>query len=189
MKTAFQSVAAGAAVLAVTVFGAAAQTPQTEPSHTITTPEEITWRAGPASIPEGAQSAVLYGDPGAEGLFAMRLKLPADYTIRPHTHAKPEVVTVISGTLHLGRGETMNRAQTTELPAGSFFAMPPGMAHYVVAGEDTVIQLNSTGPWNLSYIDPADDPRLAVLQAAGRGGASRTGGAEGATTPASSGSR
>ena len=38
-------------------------------------------------------------------------------------------------------------------------AMPPGMAHFVYVEEDTVIQLNSVGPWEINYINPTDDPR------------------------------
>jgi quercetin dioxygenase-like cupin family protein len=82
-------------------------------------------RAGPPSIAEGAQMAVLYGDLSKEGLFAMRLKLPAGYHIAPHTHPKPEIVTVISGTARLGMGDTAEREKAEVLPAGSFFAMPP----------------------------------------------------------------
>jgi hypothetical protein len=37
--------------------------------------------------------------------------------------------------------------------------MPPGMVHYAIADEETVIQLNSTGPWSLTYVNPKDDPR------------------------------
>jgi hypothetical protein len=33
------------------------------------------------------------------------------------------------------------------------------MAHYVFADGDTVIQINSTGPWGLTYVNPKDDPR------------------------------
>jgi len=33
------------------------------------------------------------------------------------------------------------------------------MAHFAFVDEDTVIQLNSTGPWGLTYVNPADDPR------------------------------
>jgi hypothetical protein len=45
------------------------------------------------------------------------------------------------------------------LAAGSFFALTPGSAHYFFADEDTVIQLNSTGPWGINYVNPKDDPR------------------------------
>jgi quercetin dioxygenase-like cupin family protein len=129
--------------------------------HKIVSPQQIKWGPAPASIPAGAEAAVLYGDPSKEGLFALRLKLPSGYHIPPHTHPKPEVVTVISGTFRLGMGETANRDQADALPAGSFFALAPGMAHFAFADEDTVIQLNSTGPWSLTYVNPKDDPRQA----------------------------
>lgn len=127
--------------------------------HKILTANEIKWAAGPPSLPPGAQTAVLFGDPSKGELFAMRLKLPKGYRIAPHTHPKPEIVTVISGTFHLGMGETADQAKAQPLPAGSFFALQPGMAHYAFADDDTVIQLNSTGPWTLTYVNPKDDPR------------------------------
>ncbi len=127
--------------------------------HTALNADEVTWKAGPASLLPGAEAAVLYGDPSAEGLFAMRLKLPAGYRISPHTHPKPEVVTVISGTFKLGAGETADPDDVKTLEAGALFAMPPGMAHYVFTDVETVVQLNSVGPWNITYINPADDPR------------------------------
>jgi quercetin dioxygenase-like cupin family protein len=79
--------------------------------------------------------------------------------IAPHSHPKPEIVTVISGTARLGTGTTADRAKATVLPAGSFFVMSPGSAHYFFADEDTVVQLNSTGPWGITYVNPKDDPR------------------------------
>jgi len=130
-----------------------------EDARKIVSVQEIKWGPAPPSIPPGAQAAVLYGDPGKEGLFALRLKLPKDYAIPPHTHPKPEIVTVISGTFRLGMGEKADKSKGQALAAGSFFALSPGMAHFAFADEDTVIQLNSTGPWGLTYVNPADDPR------------------------------
>lgn len=127
----------------------------------IFSPQDIEWGAAPASLPAGAQAAVLYGDPGKEGLFALRLKVPKGYAISPHTHPKPEVVTVISGTFRLGMGETADASKAKPLPAGSFFAMPPGMTHFAAADEDAVVQINSIGPWAITYVNSKDDPRLA----------------------------
>ena len=45
------------------------------------------------------------------------------------------------------------------LPAGSFFALPPGMAHCVFTDEETVVQIGTVGPWGLTYTNPKDDPR------------------------------
>ena len=120
------------------------------------------------SIPAGAEAAVLYGDLGKEGMFAFRLKLPKDYHIAPHTHPKPEIVTVISGTARLSMGATADRTKAQALPAGSFFVMAPGMTHYFFADEDIVIQLNSTGPWGIAYVNPKDDPRQKRRRASAR---------------------
>ena len=127
--------------------------------HKIIAADEVKWVSAPPSIPPGAQAAVLYGDPGKEGLFVLRLKLPKGYRLAPHTHPKPEIVTVVSGTFRFGMGETADRSKAQPLGAGSFFAMPPGMAHFAFTDVETVIQLNATGPWSLTYVDPSDDPR------------------------------
>jgi quercetin dioxygenase-like cupin family protein len=123
------------------------------------TPQEIKWSPAPASLPAGAEMAVLYGDASKEGLFAVRIKLPKGYRIPPHSHPKPEVVTVLSGTARLGMGETDDAAKAHAFPAGSFYATPAGMVHQFSADEDTVIQINSIGPWGINYVNPKDDPR------------------------------
>lgn len=118
------------------------------------TPQDIKWSPGPASLPHGAQVAALYGNPTKEGLFAIRLKVPKGYHVPPHSHPKPEVATVLSGTVRLRMGDKEH-----VFPAGSFYATPPGMVHQFAADEDTVIQINSTGPWGINYVNPKDDPR------------------------------
>jgi quercetin dioxygenase-like cupin family protein len=92
-------------------------------------------------------------------LFALRLKLPEGYSVPPHTHPVDEAVTVISGTFALGMGEMADQSKAQALPAGSFFVLPPGTAHYVFIDEETVIQISTVGPWGLTYVNPDDDPR------------------------------
>lgn len=121
--------------------------------------EEVAWRPGPASLPAGSEYAVLEGDPGESGMFVMRLRLPDGFIIPPHTHPNVERVTVVSGVFNLGHGARFSRDHTARLPAGSFTSMPPGMQHFAVAEGETVIQLTSIGPWEINYINPADDPR------------------------------
>ncbi|MDP8913267.1 MAG: cupin domain-containing protein [Pseudomonadota bacterium] len=127
--------------------------------HTVVEPGEVAWRPAPPSLPAGAQAALLYGDPSKEGLFVLRLKLPKGYKIPPHSHPRPEIITVVSGAFHLGMGHQANWRQARRLPAGSFFAFDPGMVHFAHVEEETVVQLNSTGPWGINYVNPADDPR------------------------------
>ena len=146
------------ATAAVAVLAVPAGAPAQD-AHRIVSAQEVKWGPAPPSIPPGAQAAALYGDPGKEGLFSLRLKLPKGYSIPPHTHPKPEIVTVISGAFRLGMGETADQSKAKPLPAGSFVALPPGMAHFAIADEETVVQLNSTGPWGITYVNPKDDPR------------------------------
>jgi quercetin dioxygenase-like cupin family protein len=93
-----KSVAVILAACIITSASAAIAWAQSE--HSTITPQEVKWGPAPPSIPAGAQAAVLYSDPGKEGMFAFRLKFPKSYQLPPHTHPKPEIVTVISGTMH-----------------------------------------------------------------------------------------
>ena len=92
--------------------------------HIVVTPDDVQWTAGPGSIPAGAKMALIEGDPTKPGLFAMRVKLPADYTIPPHWHPADEHVTVISGTMHMGMGDRLDTGAARALPEGSFSVMP-----------------------------------------------------------------
>jgi quercetin dioxygenase-like cupin family protein len=147
-------------IAAVAVAGVASTAPaDTMAEHTIVPPQEVKWGPAPAVLPPGAEAAVLFGDPGEEGFFVLRLKLPEGYKVPPHTHPVDEVVTVISGTFSMGMGETADQSKARPLTAGSFFALPPDTAHYVFIDDETVIQISTVGPWGLSYINPKDDPR------------------------------
>ena len=151
-----QALIAGAAVLAAGLLTAPAFATE---EHVILSPDKVEWGPAPDILPPGAEAAVIYGDPTKEGQFALRLKLPAGYHVPPHMHPVQENVTVISGEFQLGMGETADQSKAEALSAGSFFSLPPGMAHFAYAGEETVVQINTTGPWGLTYVNPADDPR------------------------------
>ncbi len=157
MKRKLAIVMTGVAV----IFGSAAAAEMIN-THKVFLPQDIKWGSTPPSLPAGAQAAVLYGDPTKDGMFALRIKLPKGYSIPAHTHPKPEVITIISGKFSLGMGSKADRVGAESLPAGSFSAMPPGVAHYVFVDEDSVVQINAMGPWGIDYVDPRDDPRLNV---------------------------
>jgi quercetin dioxygenase-like cupin family protein len=89
----------------------------------------------------------------------MRLKLPANYRIPAHWHPADEHVTVISGTFNMGTGDVLDTTTGKTLPAGSFALMPAQMHHFAWTSEETVLQLHGVGPWQIHYINPADDPR------------------------------
>jgi quercetin dioxygenase-like cupin family protein len=128
-------------------------------NHMILGPADVQWRDGPGSLPAGAEFAVLEGDPSQRGFFTLRLRLPDGYVIPPHSHPGVERLTVISGTFRLGMGDRVDPQATHALAPGSYFSMPPGMNHFAIAQGETVVQLTSIGPWQVNYVDPADDPR------------------------------
>lgn len=127
--------------------------------HTVVSGDAVKWGAAPASLPPGAQAALLLGHPGKEGPFVLRLKFPAGFVIPPHRHSKDEFVTVISGKVAITSGEKVERASLRPVPTASFIHLPAGMPHYLWAAEETIVQINGTGPFDVVYLDPKDDPR------------------------------
>jgi hypothetical protein len=120
---------------------------------------EITWGASPPTLPAGAKLAVLTGDPGKPGPFAMRLMMPAGYVIAPHWHTLAEQLTVISGTFYIGMGDKPDRAQAHALEAGGFHYLPGRAHHYAFTRDATVVQVQGMGPFDITYLDPRDDPQ------------------------------
>jgi len=129
------------------------------PDHIMVVPADITWKDGPASLPKGVQSAVVEGDPTKPGPFMMRIMLPANYKIPPHWHPAIEHVTVITGSFHMGLGEVFDESKATKLPVEGFAAMAIGTRHFAFTTEEATIQLHGIGPWGITYVNPADDPR------------------------------
>jgi hypothetical protein len=89
----------------------------------------------------------------------MRLWMPDGFRIMPHWHPAVEHVTVVSGTFHVGMGDTFDASTGAALPTGTFAFLPPQMQHYAWAEGETVIQLHGVGPWQINYVDAANDPR------------------------------
>jgi hypothetical protein len=133
-----------------------------ERSHVSVTAESVTW--GPASpkLPPGAQFAVVLGDPSKPGApYVFRARLPHGYSVPPHWHPMDENVTVISGVFMLGFGERFDPAAVRRLPAGSYAMLPKDLPHYNVMEGETVLQFHGVGPYDIHYVNPADDPTRA----------------------------
>lgn len=135
--------------------------PVAKTDHVMLAAADLKWNDGPAALPAGAKIAVLQGDPKAAGLFTVRLKFPTGFRVPPHTHPTAEHVTLLSGTLALGSGPKFDEAAAHEMTAGSFSVMPPGMEHFALCKSECVIQVHAMGPFEVKYVNPADDPRGA----------------------------
>ena len=121
-------------------------------------PAHLKWSDVP-SLPAGAKIAVLEGPMNQAVPFTVRLQFPANYRIPPHTHPAVERVTVLSGTFHMGMGEKFDAHKGEALQPGAIMIMQPGTPHYAWTDTPTVVQLHGTGPWGVTYLNPADDPR------------------------------
>jgi quercetin dioxygenase-like cupin family protein len=121
--------------------------------------DAVKWKAGPLALPNGAETAILVGDPAKEGPYVLRIKIPAGFKIAPHSHPNDENLTVISGTYNLGIGEKYDESKAEPVRPGGFAYIPKGMQHYGWADGDTVFQLHSVGPSAFNYVAQADDPR------------------------------
>lgn len=119
----------------------------------------FTYVSAPASLPKGTRISNLLGDPALPGPFVLRLIFPAHTDIMPHTHSKPETVTVLSGTIYHEHGKTLVRSEGTKLGAGGFIYLPEAMPHSLWTTDGAaIVQVSGIGPFGLQYVNPADDP-------------------------------
>jgi len=150
------AVRCAAVAVALTTTGAAlAQHP-----HVLVPADTVKWGPAPPALPAGAQISVLEGDPGQKGAITLRLQFPANYTVPPHWHSMTERVTVLCGALHVGMGDTLDRQRSQALQPAGFVSLPAKMHHYAWTATPTVVQINLEGPFDIFYVNPADDPQL-----------------------------
>lgn len=117
------------------------------------------WGPAPPGLPAGSQVAVMSGDPTKAGPFVLRVKMPAGYTIPPHWHPSDENLTLISGDFSLGMGETLDPAKAQSLGVGKSATAAANMRHFAMSKDGAVLQVASQGPFQITYVNPADDPR------------------------------
>lgn len=147
-----------AAALCVAVTGSAPAGAQDGHGHGTVQPDALRWVA-PAAYGKGAMLAIVRGDPSKEGMYIVRLKVPAGFQIPAHTHPNDENVTVLSGSFNIGTGAKLDTSKGTRVTVGGYSFVAKGMQHYAWFTEDTVLQLHGMGPQGITYVDPEDDPR------------------------------
>ena len=118
---------------------------------------DVKYGPPPPVLPPGAQLAVLHGDPGKPIPFSLRFKLPNGYKIAPHWHSNDEELTVLSGTFLLAMGDKAGE-NVHAMDVGAYHFLPGTMHHSAEARGDVVIEVHGIGPFDLHYLNPADDP-------------------------------
>jgi len=120
-----------------------------EVTHGVTSADKMAWGLLDPKQPNGILVAVLYGDPSKSGPFGLRLKIPASLEIGSHSHSSTEYITVVSGKAKVSWGIKSDVMGGDDIGPGSFFWMKSGDHHDLKALEETIVDLNSTGPFDL----------------------------------------
>lgn len=120
---------------------------------------KLTWGPGPPTLPAGARMALVSGDPGKPAPFELQIDMPNGYVIPPHWHPTDEHVTVNSGQLRYGMADRIDRKAAKTLRPGQSVTLKAKMNHFALARGRTVLTVKAIGPFEINYVNPADDPR------------------------------
>lgn len=154
-----KSLVAGVGPLVLGILVSVAPAAAQSDGHVVVPADKVQWSAAPPALPAGAQIAVLEGDPAQKGPVTLRLKFPANYEVPAHWHSMAERVTVLSGALHVGMGDKLDRKASQTLEPGGYASLPANMHHFAWAATPTVVQINLEGPFDIFYVNPADNPQ------------------------------
>lgn len=145
--------------LATVALGLALAAGAQAPTHHLVVPhEKLAWGPIPPQFPAGGELAVVQGDPGSDGFYVVRVRMPGGYKIMPHWHPTAENVTVISGTLDVAPGDSFDVSKGEKLGPGGYVSLPALMHHFAWSEGPTEIQIHGVGPLAIFYVNPADDP-------------------------------
>jgi hypothetical protein len=133
-------------------------------AHVLVPADKVQWGPAPAALPAGAEIAVLEGNPSEKGPVTLRLRFPANYNIPAHWHSMTERVTVLSGAFHVGMGDKLDRHATQTLDPGGFVSLPATMRHFAWTATPTVVQINLEGPFDIFYVNPADNAQQPLTK-------------------------
>ena len=122
-------------------------------------PEDIEWKPF-AAFPPSARLAIVVGDPVREGPYTIRVKLPHDTKMMPHSHPEDRIYTVISGIFYIGLGDHFDAEKLQAYPPGSVIILPGNTSHFHWAKSgEYITQVTAIGPLGLEYIEAKNDPR------------------------------
>jgi anti-sigma factor ChrR (cupin superfamily) len=106
------------------------------------------------SLPPGAKIAVIEGPFKRSRSLYVPTEVPCQHQVPAHWHPAVERVTVLSGTFNMGMGDKLDMQKSMPLSPGSMMIMQPKTNHFAWTKEEVVVQLNGTGPWGITYVNP-----------------------------------
>ncbi|MGH9556093.1 MAG: cupin domain-containing protein [Terriglobales bacterium] len=135
---------------------AQAAKPVVAPAHITVGTSDLKWT--PLFL--GLESAVVSGDPSKAGApFVMRVRARTAAAVPAHRHPQDENVTVLAGTIKLGMGAKYDEKALHPVATGAYSFVPKNMRHFAWHAPNSVIQIHGTGPFEIYFVNPAEDPR------------------------------
>ena len=118
---------------------------------TVVKPSMIKWEQI-EGLPEGCMASNLTADSNTAPFVSM-FKLPRGTRVPMHWHSANRIVTVISGTLVLGKEGKHEEGMGIEIPAGGYARVPAKSPHWNFVKEDTVFVVSGDKPKDLQWLD------------------------------------
>ena len=113
----------------------------------------------PSKLMPGIFYMPLLGEGTKPGAYVYRVRAPNGFRIPPHWHTKTMHLTVLTGTLIIVMGESLDSNRAQRHAAGSFLVMPAEMRHVEWFEGETVVHVETEGLMETVFVNPDDDPR------------------------------
>lgn len=114
-------------------------------------PDTLKW-FGPPNNPK-LSAAWITGNEKYVGTYIIQVKLKANGIIPPHLHPDTRYTTVLSGTLYVGFGNTMEDSTMVAIPTGAVYCAPADVPHYLKSKTgDVTYQEVGVGPTGTAFI-------------------------------------
>lgn len=106
----------------------------------------------PIANATGMNAAFIIGSPSQPGLYTIRVHITDGGLMPPHAHPDDRMITVLSGVLHYGFGETADPGAAKAYPAGSTFLAKANQPHYAIGKGDAVYQESGMAPTGTQWV-------------------------------------
>jgi hypothetical protein len=146
-----------AALPSALLAGAAAAAP--DPGMTIVKlPSELTWSKPPDFPENSVDSATLWSQTSAPGLYYYLVKWHPGYMSAPHWYEEDRYCVVVSGTWWVTSGDKFDPDSTVPVPAGGFVRRIARTPHYDGVKKDgkepAIIAICGLGPITFHNAEP-----------------------------------
>jgi quercetin dioxygenase-like cupin family protein len=117
-------------------------------------PAAIKWEKS-EGMPEGVWVSHLTGESGAAPFVDM-IKFPRGTRIPLHWHTANHIVTVISGTMVVGKEGKPDEGMGMEIPAGGYARLTGKAPHWTFAKEDSIVVVSGDKEHDLHWVEKSE---------------------------------